>query len=56
MITVKKKDQANSKRRFFTTKGFLFGALVLGSFLCGFVLFIMLYRNGMLAKLQSIFF
>lgn len=56
MITIKKKDQANSKRRFFNKKGLLFGALVLGSFLFGFILFLMLYRNGMLTKLQSIFF
>lgn len=56
MITIKNKDEVKSKRKFFNKRLFLFGVLALGSFLFGFVLFLMLYRNGMLAKLQSIVF
>ena len=57
MITIKKKDnRLNSMRGFYKKKFFLFGFLILGSFFFGFVLFLVLYRFGVLTKLQSLLF
>jgi hypothetical protein len=57
MIPIKEKhSQVNLRTRFFKKKFLLFGFLVIGSFLAGFVLFRILYGFGLLSKLYNMLF